>query len=141
MSNKQSKTDSWATLLVTYNRVLKAIEKELKENDLPNLEWYDILWVLERSTDGKLRFNELGEKTDLAKYNVSRLAEKLRKEGLIKIESSIEDKRGLFAVITPKGLKCRISIWQVYELAILKNFGNKLSNEDHLQLKKILTRI
>lgn len=141
MSNKLSKTDSWAILLITYNRVIKTIEKELKDNELPNLEWYDVLWALERSADGKLRFNELGEKIDLAKYNVSRLAEKLSKEGLIKIESSLEDKRGLFAVITAKGSKTRINIWQVYESAILKNFGNKLSNEEHLQLKKILLKI
>ncbi|MEA9355964.1 helix-turn-helix domain-containing protein [Bacteriovorax sp. PP10] len=141
MSNKLSKTDSWAILLITYNRVIKAIEKELKDHNFPNLEWYDVLWALERSADGKLRFNELGEKIDLAKYNVSRLAEKLSKEGLIRIESSLEDKRGLFAVITAKGLKTRMNIWQVYESAILKNFGSKLTNEEHLQLKKILLKI
>lgn len=141
MSNKPSKTDSWAILLITYNRVVKAIEKELKEHDLPNLEWYDVLWTLERSIDGKLRFNELGEKIDLAKYNISRLTEKLSREGLIKIESSKEDKRGLFAVITAKGLKTRKTIWQIYESAILKNIGNKLTHDEHHQLMELLLKI
>jgi DNA-binding MarR family transcriptional regulator len=141
MSNKSSKTDSWATLLITYNRTIKAIEKDLKDNELPNLEWYDILWALERSDDGKLRFKELGGKINLAKYNVSRLANKLSDEGLIKIESSPDDKRGLFAVITAKGLKTRMNIWHVYESAILKYFGNRLSIEEHLHLKKILLKV
>jgi DNA-binding MarR family transcriptional regulator len=141
MNDKLLKTDSWATLLVIYNRVIKAIDKELKDNGLPNLEWYDVLWALERSKDGKLRFNELGEKIDLAKYNISRLVEKLSKEGLVRVESSLEDKRGLFAIITAKGLKTRKNIWYIYESAILKNFGNKLTNEEHLMIKKILIKI
>jgi DNA-binding MarR family transcriptional regulator len=88
-----------------------------------------------------LRFIELGEKIDLPKYNVSRLAEKLSKEGLIKIESSPEDKRGLYAVLTAKGLKMRQKMWTVYEKAILENIGDKLSMDEHQKLIALIEKL
>lgn len=135
------KTDAWAILLRTYNLVYSEISKDLKENDLPSLEWYDILWLLERSPDHKLRFIEIGYKTDLAKYNISRITEKLKNEGLIKIESSEEDKRGLYAVLTPKGEALRKKMWIVYKKSIEKKFTDKLTANDTEKIIEILGKL
>lgn len=133
--------ESWAILLKTYNKVIKKISIELKSKNLPSLEWYDVLWCLEREGNGKLRLSELAEKVDLEKYSVTRIVDKLVYEGLIEKLPCEDDKRGSYAVLTEKGKKIRLKIWAIYKDLILEHYGSNLTIEESTTLIKILQKI
>ena len=98
-------TRAWIGFVKSQQSVLDKVDKDFKASGFPPLSWYDLLLELEKAKGGRLRQKELGELILLSKYNVSRLLDRLEKQGLIKREPCEEDTRGVFAVITPKGKK------------------------------------
>ncbi len=102
------------------------------------MEWYDLLWCLEREGNRKLRLSELAEKVDLEKYNVTRLVDKLVDEKLLEKLPCEDDKRGSYAVLTEKGKRLRHRMWETYRESIQKHFGSHLTIEESLNLINIL---
>src|SRR6478736_9230148 len=75
--------DAWIGLMRAQQRLLGQIEADLKLAGLPPLGWYDVLWELVRSPQGRLRPFEIEERTLLAQYNLSRLIDRLENAGLV----------------------------------------------------------
>lgn len=135
------KVDSWATYIVSFNRIHQGMEEAMKDAGHPSLEIYDVLWTLERSPDHSLRFSDLGERVLLSKSNVTRLAERLESQGLIERKRCPEDRRGVYAVLTKTGKKLRQDMWKTYEKLIQERFSSHLSNDEHKSLIQILTKV
>jgi len=74
---------AWTRLVRARDLVLGAIEQDLKAGDCPPLAWYDVLLELTRAAEGRLRPFEIEKQTLLAQYNLSRLLDRLEKEGLV----------------------------------------------------------
>ena len=50
----------WAALNVAHRTIHRAMNAELKANGLPSLQWYDVLWELDRAEHGmRLRMWEI----------------------------------------------------------------------------------
>jgi DNA-binding MarR family transcriptional regulator len=140
MSSSKS-PDAWATFLITANRVHQGMEAAMKEADLPSLEIYDVLWTLEQAPKYGLRFSDLGERVLLSRSNVTRLAERLEEQGLIERKRCPQDRRGVYAVLTPAGRKTRQDMWKVYGKLIEERFSKLLSSKDHADLIRILSKV
>jgi len=138
---KVKKWDAWATFFKTFQKLHQEMEWELKQKKLPSLEIYDVLWSLEQSPNHELRFFELSQQVYLAKFNVSRICQRLIKSGDIEKRGCPSDKRGQYAKITQKGLLLRKKIWETYGKNIRLNFSQKLSPLDHQRLIKLLEKI
>ncbi len=113
----------------------------MKKAGTPSIEVYDVLWTLEQSPECGLRFKELGEKVYIARFNVTRLCDKLEAEGLIRKHKCDQDKRGVYAILTPEGKALRKKMWGVYKKLIDENFSSKLTEEEHMALIKIMTKV
>ena len=134
-------TRAWIGFVKSQQSVLNKVDKDFKASGFPPLSWYDLLLELEKAKGGRLRQKELGELILLSKYNVSRLLDRLEKQGLIKREPCEEDTRGVFAVITPKGKKLRIKMWPVYYESIKENFLSKFSKNELKQIVEFNKRL
>ena len=95
-------TRAWIWFVKSQQSVLEIVDNKFKAGGFPPLSWYDLLLELEKAKGGRLRQKELGELILLSKYNVSRLLDRLEKQGFIKREPCEEDTRGVFAVITDR---------------------------------------
>ncbi len=132
---------TWAILFKTFNRLNQTMEEELKHLGLPGLEVYDVLWTLEQAEDHTLRLNELGDKVFIAKFNITRICDKLEEQGLVEKMKCPEDKRGVHAKLTSAGAELRQKTWDVYGKLIEERFSLKLSCEDHQNLIRILEKL
>lgn len=121
--------------------LVAAMEKDLRVADQPPLGWYDVLWELDRATDGRLRPYEIEERTLLAQYNLSRLIDRLEKEGLVRRETFDQDGRGRWVVITEKGRAVRADMWSVYGRSIQAHIGEKLDKAEAATLAALLLRL
>jgi DNA-binding MarR family transcriptional regulator len=96
------------------NGLIAAVAADGKAAGFPPLEWYDVLWELERRSRG-LRPYELEHGLLIAQYNVSRLVERMCQAGYVERRPCASDARGQVLVITDKGRrygrKCGRSIW------------------------------
>jgi DNA-binding MarR family transcriptional regulator len=132
---------AWTRLIRARDRVLGAIERDLKAADCPPLAWYDVLLELSRAADGQLRPFEIEKETLLAQYNLSRLLDRLESEGLVAREPCPDDARGHWVVITEKGRAMQARTWKVYSRAIQKHVGERLDDKAALTLAELLGRL
>ncbi|MBV8837873.1 MAG: winged helix-turn-helix transcriptional regulator [Alphaproteobacteria bacterium] len=133
-------TRAWIALMRTREAVLGAIEADLKAAGLPPLGWYDVLLELARA-GGRLRPFEIEKQILLAQYNLSRLIDRLEKEGLIARAPHEEDARGQWIVITDKGRALQARIWKVYARSIQKHVGDRLDDKAARALAELLSRM
>lgn len=119
---------AWVALMRSQRRVLEAIEQDLKAAGFPPLQWYDVMLELDRAEGGKLRPFEIEKRTLFAQYNLSRLIDRLVRDGLVTRESFADDRRGQWIVITEAGRAKRAAMWQVYGAAIQKHLGAGLTD-------------
>lgn len=83
--------------------LLRRLESDLvAEHDLP-LASYDVLVQLVEAPGHRLRMTELAERVLLSRSGLTRLIDRLAREGLVRREACESDARGLFAVLTEAG--------------------------------------
>ena len=118
-----SVTKAWVRLVRARHTVVSAVEADAKAAGVLPVEWYDVLWDLERHEDGARPF-ELGQRLLFTQYNLSRLIDRMVEAGLVKKIACPSDKRGHVLFITDAGKKQRKATWPVYARAVNKHLGD-----------------
>ncbi|MGE3142933.1 MAG: MarR family winged helix-turn-helix transcriptional regulator [Hyphomonadaceae bacterium] len=130
---------AWIALARVAPKMQEAVEASLKEAGLPPLEWYSVLWSLERA-GGEVRPRDLGEALFLARYNVSRLIDRMEAEGLVARRACPGDARGHNLALTPKGKELRLKMWAVHAPAMARAMA-PLNDAEALALQKLLEKL
>jgi DNA-binding MarR family transcriptional regulator len=90
-------------MLRAHAALTKELDAELtREHNLP-LSSYEVLLFLADAPDGRMRMAELAESVLLSRSGLTRLVDRLERDGLLKRERCESDARGYFAEITPRG--------------------------------------
>jgi DNA-binding MarR family transcriptional regulator len=105
------------------------------------MDWYDVLWSLERAGDQRLRLSEVAEMLTTSRPNFTRLLDRLESAGLVVRERSLEDRRTVYALITPEGKKLRKKMWAFYEKAIEDVFTSHLSKDEQAAIATGLRKV
>ena len=140
IKNHDPKSHAWAVLLTAHATLIGKIEAALAEAKLPPLDWYDVLWELEKAEDGKLRMHELARRIVLSRSNLTRLADRLENARLIERRDTLHDRRGYHCVITRAGLAMRRKMWPVYKTEIERLFSKHISADEARTIGEALAR-
>lgn len=132
---------AYARFVVAHALITERIEAALAAADLPSLDWYDVLWVLESAPEGRLRMADIARRAVFSRSNVTRLADRLEKAGLVARADCPQDGRGTMCVITAKGRALRARMWTVYRKQIDGLFGAHLSVREAGTLAESLQRM
>ena len=135
------KGHAWALLLTAHATLVERVAAALAAAGLPPLEWYDVLWELEKAGDGRLRMHDLARRVVLSRPNLTRLADRLADEQLIVREACPEDRRGAYCAITPAGRELRKRMWPVYREAIDAEFARHVSEREAEAMSEALERV
>jgi DNA-binding MarR family transcriptional regulator len=119
---------AWRALLNAHARITARIEGALTEAGLPPLSWYDVLWPLHRAPGRRLRVGALAEQVTLSRTGLTRLLDRVERDGLVRREPAPEDRRGAYVVITAAGSAVLRKMWPVYERALDDAFATRLRN-------------
>ncbi|HVY89060.1 MAG TPA: MarR family winged helix-turn-helix transcriptional regulator [Hyphomonadaceae bacterium] len=116
-----------------------SVENALKDAGFPELSWYTVLWELERA--GKpTRPKDLAIPLFILPYQLSRLVDRMEKEGLVKRIQCKEDKRGHMLEPTAKGFALRKAMWAIYAPA-MEEAMKRITNTEALQLAALLNKL
>jgi DNA-binding MarR family transcriptional regulator len=137
----EAAVQAWARLVRVEQALLGRIEEDLKAAGLPPLVWYDVLLELVREPGDRLRHRDLHRRMLLAKYNLSRLLDRMEANGLIGRQPVNDDARGEYVRVTTRGRDMQKRMWPVYRRAIAKHFSGRLSIDDIDQLLRILSKV
>src|SRR3954464_7027412 len=94
---------AWRGMLRVHTALVKALDAELAEaHDLP-LSSYEVLITLESAPNRKRRMAELADSVLLSRSGMTRLVDRLERDGLLVRATCTDDGRGCYAVLTDKG--------------------------------------
>ena len=143
MTGKPTETvvEAWAGLLRIERVLVHKAEERLKAAGFPPVEWYHVLYEVERAPRGVLRQSGVQDRTQLAQYNVCRLVDRLEREGLVERRQCELDGRNNVLVISAKGRALRRAMWPVYASAIQEHLGAHLTQAEAEQLVRVLSRL
>jgi DNA-binding MarR family transcriptional regulator len=95
--------NAWRGLLRVHAALVKALDAELvAEHDLP-LSSYEVLITLQASPGRRCRMAELADRVLLSRSGMTRLVDRLEREGLLERHTCTSDGRGCYAVLTEAG--------------------------------------
>jgi DNA-binding MarR family transcriptional regulator len=94
---------AWRGMLRVHSQMTKALDVQLtREHGLP-LSSYEVLLFLADAPGGQMRMSELADRVLLSRSGLTRLVDRLEREGLLRRARCEEDARGYFAAITDRG--------------------------------------
>ncbi|UUZ90183.1 MarR family winged helix-turn-helix transcriptional regulator [Paenibacillus sp. P25] len=121
---------AWRYFIKAHSKIIENIEHDLSQHKRVPLTTYDVLIALYEAPDRKLRFGELNGKVVLSKSGLTRLVDRLEREGLIRRERSEEDRRGAYAALTELGEQELRKAWPIYARGIKRYFATPLGESD-----------
>jgi DNA-binding MarR family transcriptional regulator len=94
---------AWKGMLRAHAELVRTLDAELtREHDMP-LSSYEVLLYLNDADEGRMRMSELADSVLISRSGLTRLVDRLERQGLLKRERCTSDARGLFAEITDEG--------------------------------------
>ncbi len=131
----------WLRLMRASAAVLAGIEVRLKAEGFPPLDWYDVLWELEKAGPEGLRPMAIEERLLLPQYGTSRLLKRLGEAGLLTFAPAEGDGRGVVVTLTPAGRDLRRAMWPVYAGALETLIAAKLAPQERAAATALLARL
>ena len=131
---------AWRRYIIASRQLLDALDADLKEHDL-TLPDYEILALLSDAPDRQMRMSELAKIALLSRSRLSHRMKVMEKAGWLKREPCPVDKRGYFAVMTPKGWKAIVSAAPDHVESVRTRFIDHLSKADQEAIAQIFERI
>ena len=131
---------AWRTFLHAHSRLVRRLEAELvAEHDLP-LASYDVLVQLSEAPQRRLRMTELAERVLLSRSGLTRLVDRLVRDGLVERHPCPSDARGMLAVLTPAGLERLRAAWPTHLRGVAEHI-ERLSPDEVETLTRLLGKL
>jgi DNA-binding MarR family transcriptional regulator len=131
---------AWRGFLQVHAQLVKQLDAELEAGHGLPLSSYEVLLFLANAPDGKMRMSELAERVLLSRSGLTRLVDRLEREGLVERSACSSDKRGWFASLTPEGRK-RFEAARGFHLdSVRSSFLSRFSEDELKQLATLWER-
>ena len=132
---------AWRGLLRAHAGLAKRLDAELEQAHRLPMSSYEVLHHLEHSTGGRMRMCDLAEQAQLSRSGLTRLADRLERDGLIERCSCKHDARGAYACLTGTGRE-RLEAARVTHLTVVReHFFSHFSEGELAQLADTWERI
>ena len=128
-------------MLELHSRLLAELDAELeREHGLP-LSSYELLINLADAEGRRVRMSELAEKLLLSRSGITRLADRLERQGLIERQRCPDDGRGLFAHLTSAGDAKLDAARPTHLAGVRRHFLDLLSVDEQRELGALWKRL
>jgi DNA-binding MarR family transcriptional regulator len=125
-------------LVKVHASLVKELDAELEARHGLPLTSYEVLRSLRRSPDGKLRMAELAEHALLSRSGMTRLIDRLEREGMVGRSTCDKDGRGCYAVLTDQGRKAVDQARSTYIEVVRQGFLGHFSPDELRGLAQLL---
>ena len=104
ISARDPRIATWRLFLQTHARLERLLDEDLRSAHDLTLAEYDAMLQLAESPTHRLRMHEIAERVVLSRSGVTRLIDRLVRDGLVERSNCSTDGRGAEAVLTASGL-------------------------------------
>ncbi|TMR30063.1 winged helix-turn-helix transcriptional regulator [Actinomadura geliboluensis] len=131
----------WRTMLRAQARISRRLQADLLARHGLALASYDVLLHLGEAPDGRLRMNDLADRVLLSRSGLTRLVDRMQRDGLVVRQSCADDARGLYAVLTAAGRDRLADATPTYRQGVRDYLLSRLDEPDLRILGHILGKL
>jgi len=110
---------AWRGLLRAHGCLAKRLDTELERAHRLPMTSYEVLNHLQEASGSRMRMCDLAEQAQLSRSGLTRLVDRLERDGLLERCSCDHDARGSYACLTEAGLE-RLRAARVTHLAVVR---------------------
>ncbi|WP_433467519.1 MarR family winged helix-turn-helix transcriptional regulator [Spirillospora sp. CA-128828] len=132
---------AWRTMLRAEALISRRLQADLLARHDLALGSYDVLMHLGEVPDGRLRMNDLADRVLLSRSGLTRLVDRLQRDGLVIRQSCPSDARGLFAALTGPGRDRLAEATPTYRQGVRDYVLSRLDEPDLRTLRHILDKL
>jgi DNA-binding MarR family transcriptional regulator len=131
---------AWRRYIIASRRLLEALDDDLAAHDI-SMSDYEVLAQLSEAPERRMRMSELADVAMISRSRLSHRIKVMEKAGWVKREACPIDKRGYFAVMTPKGWKAIVTAAPDHVASVRDRFLDALDKSDQKVLAEIFERV
>jgi DNA-binding MarR family transcriptional regulator len=132
---------AWRGLLRVHASLVKALDGELEDKHGLSLSSYEVLLFLEEANASRMRMCDLASSILLSRSGLTRLVDRLERDGLLERCSCRHDARGSYAVLTEAG-RTKLHAARVTHLSgVRQHFLARFEDEELEQLARYWDRL
>ena len=132
---------AWRSFLRTHTHVLRSLETDLQAHHKIAIASYDVLVQLAEAPGHRLRMSDLAHAVLLSRSGLTRLVDRLQREGLVQREPDPSDARGLYTVLTSRGRDALRDASKVHLAGVDRLVLNRLSDDELRQLQALMLKL
>jgi len=132
---------AWREFLHTHAVLTRELDDELRRSHGLPLSSYDVLVNLESAPDRQMRMSELADAVLLSRSGLTRLVERLEREGLLERADCPSDARGSLAVLTDSGMARLAQARKTHLRGVRDRFLERFSDDELERLGEFWARV
>lgn len=132
---------AWRGLLRVHSQLHKALDAELEEQHGLALSSYEVLMYVADAPDERLRMHEVAERVLLSRSGLTRLVDRLVRDGYLERCACADDARGQFACLTSAGREKLDAARRVHLDGVRRLFLSQFSADEQEQLGAFWDRV
>ena len=132
---------AWRGLLRAHATLVKALDAELVAEHGLAVTSYEVLMYLADAPGGEMRMHDLASSVLLSRSGLTRLVDRLERDGLLARKACESDARGAYAVLTPEGRRKLDAARSTHLAGVRTHFLSKLADDEMDQLGDVWLRV
>ena len=93
----------WRRFVETHAAIVRRLDDDLRSQSGLTLSSYEVMLELVRAPGNRLRMAELAERLLFTRSGITRLVDRLERDGFVERNECAHDGRGVYAILTEKG--------------------------------------
>lgn len=122
-------------------QILLQVEHEFDKAGALGYRSYEVLVALMQAEGQQLRLSELADRVGLSRSGLTRMVDRLEKDGLLRRDRSPTDGRGINAHLNESGREAVRQAWPTYRTCVEHWLGPTMEDIDRDFLRQICRRL
>jgi DNA-binding MarR family transcriptional regulator len=132
---------AWHGMLTLYSGIMRDLDRDLTASHRISIREFDVLITLYNALEHRLRMSELADSVLLSPSGVSRLVDRLGREGLVERRSYEGDARSIQAILTDLGAERLDEARTTHNAVIRAHFTDHLTSNELRELGALWQRV
>lgn len=122
-------------------QILLQVEHEFDKAGVLGYRSYELLVALMQADGQQLRLSDLATRVGLSRSGLTRMVDRLEKDGLLRRDRSPQDGRGINAHLNEAGREAVRRAWPTYRTCVEHWLGDTIEDTDRDLLRQICRRL
>jgi DNA-binding MarR family transcriptional regulator len=137
----EAELGAWRGLVRVHAAIARELDAELEASHGLPLSSYEVLRCLSKAPGGRLRMAELAEHVLLSRSGMTRLIDRLEREGMVERSTCDKDGRGCYAVLTDQGRETVEQARSTHIAVVRRGFLQHFSEAEMRDLATLWERV